>query len=100
MTCEFEDCGLPRGLIGLEGEGYRIEFRNLKIKEDSYKKLHNARLAPQQEMILSLVDGNRTIYEICRLTGVLEFEVYKFLYLMGKARIVSPVNPDSTSSTI
>lgn len=33
VTCEFEDCGLPRGLIGLEGEGYRIEFRNLKIKE-------------------------------------------------------------------
>ncbi len=72
----------------------------MEIKEDSYKKLHNARLAPQQDMILSLVDGNRTIYEICRLTGVLEFEVYKFLYLMGKARIVSPVNPDSTSSTI
>jgi hypothetical protein len=33
VTCRFEDCGQPRGLVGLEGEGYRIEFRNLKVKE-------------------------------------------------------------------
>ena len=33
VTCQFEDCGQPRGLVGLEGEGYRIEFRNLKVKE-------------------------------------------------------------------
>jgi hypothetical protein len=33
VTCEFRDCGQTRGYLGLEGEGYRIEFRNLKIKE-------------------------------------------------------------------
>ncbi len=33
VTCEFKDCGSPKGLMGLEGEGYRIEFRNLKVKE-------------------------------------------------------------------
>jgi hypothetical protein len=32
VTCRFPNCGLPRGHIGLEGEGYRIEFRNLKVK--------------------------------------------------------------------
>jgi hypothetical protein len=32
-TCEFTECEAPRGLVGLEGEGYRIEFRNLKVKE-------------------------------------------------------------------
>lgn len=32
VTCEFQDCGLDKGYAGLEGEGYRIEFRNLKIK--------------------------------------------------------------------
>lgn len=32
VTCEFPDCGLAKGLVGLEAEGYRIEFRNLKIK--------------------------------------------------------------------
>ena len=33
VTCQFEDCGMPKGLVGLEGEGYRVEFRNLKVKE-------------------------------------------------------------------
>lgn len=33
VTCHFPDCGSPKGLVGLEGEGYRIEFRNLKVKE-------------------------------------------------------------------
>ena len=33
VTCQFDDCGQARGHVGLEGEGYRIEFRNLKIKE-------------------------------------------------------------------
>ena len=33
VTCQFGDCGNPRGLVGLEGEGYGIEFRNLKVKE-------------------------------------------------------------------
>lgn len=33
ITCRFESCGSPKGLVGLEGEGFRIEFRNLKVKE-------------------------------------------------------------------
>jgi hypothetical protein len=33
VTCKFEDCGQAKGYLGLEGEGYRIEFRNLKVKE-------------------------------------------------------------------
>lgn len=33
VTCQFGECGNPRGLVGVEGEGYRIEFRNLKVKE-------------------------------------------------------------------
>lgn len=33
VTCEFTDCGLLQGHVGLEGEGYRIEFRNLKVRK-------------------------------------------------------------------
>ena len=33
VTCQFEDCGREKGYVGLEGEGYRIEFRNLKVKK-------------------------------------------------------------------
>lgn len=32
-TCEIKNCGNPKGLVGVEGEGYRIEFRNLRVKE-------------------------------------------------------------------
>jgi hypothetical protein len=32
VTCRFDDCGQDKGRVGLEGEGYRIEFRNLKVK--------------------------------------------------------------------
>ena len=32
VTCQFDDCGAPKGRVGLEGEGYRVEFRNLKVK--------------------------------------------------------------------
>ena len=33
VTCEFPDCGMDKGRLGLEAEGYRIEFRNLMVKE-------------------------------------------------------------------
>lgn len=33
VTCRFEECGRAKGHFGLEGEGYRIEFRNLKVKK-------------------------------------------------------------------
>lgn len=33
VTCQFTECAAEKGHLGVEGEGYRIEFRNLKIKE-------------------------------------------------------------------
>jgi hypothetical protein len=33
VTCQFNECAAEKGHLGLEGEGYRIEFRNLKVKE-------------------------------------------------------------------
>lgn len=33
VTCQFDACGQAAGRVGVEGEGYRIEFRNLKLKE-------------------------------------------------------------------
>ena len=33
VTCEFDNCGQSKGLVGVEGEGYRIEFRNIMVKE-------------------------------------------------------------------
>jgi hypothetical protein len=33
ITAVLPDCGQSKGYLGLEGEGYRIDFRNLKLKE-------------------------------------------------------------------
>ena len=32
VTAEIDSCEVPRGYLGLEAEGYRIEFRNVKLK--------------------------------------------------------------------
>jgi hypothetical protein len=32
VTCEWHDCQVPKGYVGLEAEGWRIEFRNVKVK--------------------------------------------------------------------
>ena len=33
VTGEVKDCGAPTGFVGVEGEGYRVEFRHLKLKK-------------------------------------------------------------------
>ncbi len=32
VTNRWHECQVPRGYVGLEAEGYRIEFRNVKLK--------------------------------------------------------------------
>jgi hypothetical protein len=32
ITNRWDDCRVPRGYVGVEAEGYRIEFRNVKLK--------------------------------------------------------------------
>jgi hypothetical protein len=32
VVSEFTNCEVPRGFVGLEAEGYLVEFRNLKLK--------------------------------------------------------------------
>lgn len=32
VTSEWHDCEVPRGFVGVEAEGFRIEFRDLKVK--------------------------------------------------------------------
>jgi hypothetical protein len=32
VVSEFKECEVPRGYVGLESEGYHIEFRNVKLK--------------------------------------------------------------------
>jgi len=32
VTNQWKACGVPRGHAGLEAEGWRVEFRNVKVK--------------------------------------------------------------------
>ena len=32
VTCNFDACKVPKGHVGLEAEGWKIEFRNVKLK--------------------------------------------------------------------
>lgn len=32
VTCTFPDCQVPKGYLALESEGYRVEFRGLRLK--------------------------------------------------------------------
>ena len=51
-------------------------------------KLENVSLSPQQEETLTRIDGNRTINEICVDSSMMDYEIYRFLYLMVKAGVL------------
>ncbi len=33
QTCSYPDCDVDKGYVAVESEGYKIEFRNIKLKE-------------------------------------------------------------------
>ena len=72
--------GLRRTIPSLDT---RIDF-----KGNGRAKLQHARMPASQENILALVDGRRTVGEICRKSGIFELEVCRFLAAMIKGRIL------------
>jgi hypothetical protein len=61
---------------------------SLEFCPDGRTKLENVSLSPQQEETLTRIDGNRTINEICVESSMMDYEVYRFLYLMVKAGVL------------
>lgn len=80
-----------------EWSGFRADLPSLDTvidyDEQGREKLASARMTPHQQMILSLVDGQRSLKDICREATMLDFEIFKFIYLMVRARILKPVTP-------
>ena len=72
--------GLRQAIPSLET---RIDF-----KGNGRAKLQHARMPASQESILALVDGRRTVREICQKSGIFELEVCRFLAAMIKGRIL------------
>jgi len=55
------------------------------------EKSSSGTMTIHQKFVLSLVDGIRPIREICQEATLLDYEVYRFLYLMTKANILERV---------
>ena len=51
-------------------------------------KLQHAKMTAAQNYVLSMIDGTKTVRDICNTATMLEIEVYKFISLMVKAKIL------------
>ncbi|GEM_PF-6375981 len=51
-------------------------------------KLETVNLSPQQESALALIDGKRTINDLCVESAMMDYELYRFLYLMVNAGVL------------
>jgi hypothetical protein len=55
---------------------------------DGRDKLANVGLSSQQQATLALIDGKQSINDICIESNMMDYEVYRFLYLMVKAGVL------------
>ncbi|MDH3454886.1 MAG: hypothetical protein OEL80_07030, partial [Desulfuromonadales bacterium] len=60
----------------------------LNFTPDGRSKLERVSISSQQETTLSLIDGHRTINDLCIASSMMDYEVYRFLYLMVKAGVL------------
>jgi len=82
-----------------EAAGNQSEWRNirqlipsldcvLRFAPNGQDKIHNSRMTVHQKFVLSLIDGKRRIRDICNEATMLDYELYRFLYLMVRANIL------------
>jgi hypothetical protein len=60
----------------------------LSFRADGQQKLARVGLSRQQQETLALVDGARTINDICTTSQMMDYEIYRLLYLMVKAGVL------------
>ena len=60
----------------------------LDFSPNGRSKLDKVSLSSQQEATLSLIDGKCTINDLCLESSMMDYEVYRFLYLMVKAGVL------------
>lgn len=82
-----------------EAAAHQNEWRNiremipsldtiLEFAPGGQDKVSNGRMTVHQKFVLSLVDGQKPIRDICIAATMLDYELYRFLYLMTKANIL------------
>ena len=62
--------------------------KTLNFTQIGRSKLEKASISHQQEATLSLIDGKHTINDLCIESMLMDYEVYRFLYLMVKAGVL------------
>jgi hypothetical protein len=62
--------------------------KTLGFSKEGLDKLENVNLSAQQKTTLQLVDGKKTINDLCMESSMLDYEVYRFLYLMVKTGVL------------
>jgi hypothetical protein len=62
--------------------------KTLNFTPSGRSKLEKASISPQQEATLSLIDGKHTINDLCIESMLMDYEIYRFLYLMVKAGVL------------
>ncbi|MDT8443084.1 MAG: hypothetical protein RQ722_02235 [Desulfuromonadales bacterium] len=60
----------------------------LDFTPDGSSKLENVSISAQQQAVLLLIDGQQTINDLCIESSMMDYEVYRFLYLMTKAGVL------------
>lgn len=65
--------------------------RVFAFTEKGRSKLPAIRLTQHQKSLLELIDGRRSLRDLGRETTMLDFEFYKFMYMMVRAGVLEPV---------
>jgi len=60
----------------------------LDFTPNGRNKVKNVNLSPLQESILELINGQRNIIGLCSESAMMDYEVYRFLYMMLKAGVL------------
>lgn len=69
----------------------------LDFTPDGSSKLGNVSLSAQQQTALSFIDGQHTINDLCIESSMMDYEVYRFLYLMTKAGVLEQRHPETAN---
>ena len=63
----------------------------LAFLPDGRLKLEQVRLSVHQQLALTMIDGKQTLGEICASSAMMDYEVYRFLYLMVKSGVLTTI---------
>ena len=69
--------------------GTRLQFH-----ADGRTKLEQVGLSVQQQLLLSQIDGLQNVGDLCRESVMIDYEIYRFLYMMLKAGVLQQVRTD------